>query len=1087
MTRTPFDKIHDPTRLAALRRSALLDTPAEEAFDRLARLASRILNAPVALVSLVDEDRQFLKSCVGLPEPWASQRETPLTHSFCQHAVASGEPLVIEDARAHSLVRESLAIRDLGVVAYAGIPLITRESHVLGSFCVIDTEPRAWTEDEIGILRDLAASLSTEIEVHAEFAERRKTEEALRRSEERHRALVQATSQVVWTTDPQGETTEEQPSWSAFTGQSLEEQRGWGWIRAVHPDDRAQTAQVWTEAVADGTGYELEHRVRRHDGEYRHMAVHAVPVREPDGSIREWVGAETDITERKRGEAAQRLIADASEILASSLDYRTTLRSVARLAVPSVADHCAVDVIEENREIVRVEVVLADPADGGGTRKLKKCSSPDWSSPQPGVEVMRSGTPMLVPEVDDAWLVSHTRSPEHLEALRKLRVRSVISVPLVARGRTLGAITLTTGDSGRRYGTHDLALAEEIARRASLAIENARLYQQAQRATQAREEILAVVSHELRNPLNAIHLATEVLLRLVPPEMWRGPERKQIELVQRATGQMLHLVHDLLDVTRIEAGHLTVRRRREEVAPLVDEALGMLQPLAATRSIQLEGHVPEEIPAVFVDRQRILQVLSNLLENGIRSTPEGGVVAVRVTRAGGEVRFAVTDTGAGIPEQHVPHLFDRYWQASGGDRRRSGLGLAIAKGIVEAHGGKISVESRVGKGSTFTFVVPVADPAICDPPSPDTGHDARDTVAFVGTGGRPGSTAGDAELGKRAGRRYPEADERSERFLATLRRADGMPTRRESSLADDLSNHIAAALYLDSLRPGDRLPSIRQTSTALSAPYQAVVKAYSILAGDGVVEKRERSGIYVAGQEYHGGDLLGETASWMAGVLAGAFEHRLRIPQLREAIHRWTAGVQLRCVCVESGVDHLVALSTDVGRYFGMDTSSVRTEDLPPCCPAETVDVDALPEVLREADLLVTSPHHARALRTIAAATGKPLVVATIHPEVVAAIEHRLGRGSLTVVCLDPSFGDRLSSIGGGVYRDRFRVVLADDARAVAELDPADPVLLTRAAHQHLGGPDLRLLVPLSPSFSLATARHLAEVLIQLNMEGSRR
>lgn len=164
-------RIHDPARLDALQRSGLLDSPPEEAFDRLARLASRLLNAPVALVSLIDADRQFFKACLGLPEPWASWRQTPLSHSFCQHVAGSGEPLVIDDAREHPLVRDNLAIPDLGVVAYLGIPLITSDGQALGSFCVIDSQPRQWSPAEVGLLKDLTASVMTEVELRIVAAE----------------------------------------------------------------------------------------------------------------------------------------------------------------------------------------------------------------------------------------------------------------------------------------------------------------------------------------------------------------------------------------------------------------------------------------------------------------------------------------------------------------------------------------------------------------------------------------------------------------------------------------------------------------------------------------------------------------------------------------------------------------------------------------------------------------------------------------------------------------------------------------------------------------------------------------------------
>lgn len=168
--------LHNQTRLNILNSLELLDTPTEEAFDRLTRLASRMIGAPVSLVSIVDSDRQFFKSMVGLAEPWASQRETPLSHSFCQHVAANNEPLIISDARKSPLVKDNLAIRDLDVIAYLGMPLTTTDGHGLGSFCVIDSKPRVWTQDEIELLRDLAVSVMVEIELRAEIRSRQEAE-----------------------------------------------------------------------------------------------------------------------------------------------------------------------------------------------------------------------------------------------------------------------------------------------------------------------------------------------------------------------------------------------------------------------------------------------------------------------------------------------------------------------------------------------------------------------------------------------------------------------------------------------------------------------------------------------------------------------------------------------------------------------------------------------------------------------------------------------------------------------------------------------------------------------------------------------
>jgi GAF domain-containing protein len=156
--------VSDPGRLASLTRTALLDTPPDERFDSLARVASRVLAAPVALVSLVDRDRQFFKSCLGMPEPWASKRQTPLTHSFCQHAVATRQPLVVEDARDHPVLRDNLAIRDMNVIAYAGIPLIGRDGQALGTLCVTDDKPRRWTTEETALLAEIAAAVVAQID-----------------------------------------------------------------------------------------------------------------------------------------------------------------------------------------------------------------------------------------------------------------------------------------------------------------------------------------------------------------------------------------------------------------------------------------------------------------------------------------------------------------------------------------------------------------------------------------------------------------------------------------------------------------------------------------------------------------------------------------------------------------------------------------------------------------------------------------------------------------------------------------------------------------------------------------------------------
>jgi hypothetical protein len=220
--------IADPRRIETLRSFCLLDTPAEPAFDRLALLATRILHVPVALISLVDADRQFFKSQVGLPEPWAEKRETPLSHSFCQHVVVEAAPLIIEDAREHPLVQDNLAIPDLNVIAYAGIPLMTSNNVVLGSFCVIDDRPRVWTEDEIYILSELAASVMTEIELRSEIRERQRIEVTLGESEARYRQMIDTMQEGVMLLDPTGKILTNNPSAEVIMGMTTGQLQGQG-------------------------------------------------------------------------------------------------------------------------------------------------------------------------------------------------------------------------------------------------------------------------------------------------------------------------------------------------------------------------------------------------------------------------------------------------------------------------------------------------------------------------------------------------------------------------------------------------------------------------------------------------------------------------------------------------------------------------------------------------------------------------------------------------------------------------------------------------------------------------------------------
>jgi signal transduction histidine kinase len=256
----------------------------------------------------------------------------------------------------------------------------------------------------------------------------------------------------------------------------------------------------------------------------------------------------------------------------------------------------------------------------------------------------------------------------------------------------------------RPYGEPDLQLAIDLARRTALALENRRLYQAAQRATLARDEVLSIVAHDLRSPLGAVQVSADALSRRVPDDR-RAASRREMDTVQRSIRRATRLVDDLLEVTRIEAGNLTIEVKEVSPQLIVDGVVAAFAPAAANAAVALETDVAPGVSRVAADEDRIHQALGNLVDNAIRFTPAGGRVRIVVGPDGDDLRFAVVDSGPGIPPEHLPRLFDRFWQAETRHRGAAGLGLAIAKGIVEAHGGRIWADSVPGKGSTFSFTL----------------------------------------------------------------------------------------------------------------------------------------------------------------------------------------------------------------------------------------------------------------------------------------------------------------------------------------------------------------------------------------------
>ena len=399
------------------------------------------------------------------------------------------------------------------------------------------------------------------------------------------------------------------------------------------------------------------------------------------------------------------LLAEASRVLGASFDYQTTLAALVRLAVPALADYCALDIVDADDTFERIGEAHVDPAKSQLLREVARFPKSALTARHPLMRVMTTGAPVLEADITPAFIRGSFAEAGQRRVVEALEPRSLICVPLVTSGKPLGALTLVTSGSGRRYDVADLSLAADLARRAAIVVEHARLFHEAQQATRARDDVLAVVAHDLRNPLNTVTMAVSLMLETTPPE--RVEERRQAEIVRRAADRMNRMIQDLLDVKRMESGQLTTDLKPELPATIINDTIDMLRPLAAGSTIMLEAHIEDDLPPVLADAARIQQVLSNLVGNAVKFTPRSGRITVCAEHIDREVRFGVIDTGPGIPAEQLPHIFGRFWQAKS-DHRGIGLGLAIAKGIVEAHNGRIWVESHLGLGSTFYFTLPTA-------------------------------------------------------------------------------------------------------------------------------------------------------------------------------------------------------------------------------------------------------------------------------------------------------------------------------------------------------------------------------------------
>ena len=621
----------------------------------------------------------------------------------------------LDDSAAFSRRYPHLAPLAPGEIAVALPLLLSDRSLGVAAFVVA---PEREAREERALMEALADHAAQALDRAGAYARELKANASLS-------TTLRSIGDAVIATDASGAITLMNPVAEALTGWPEADARGQPLptvFRIVNEDTRLPVENPVERVLEHGliAGLANHTVLLARDGREAPIDDSAAPIRGADGAVEGAILVFRDVSEKKDAEAQRQFLSDATAALAESLDYETTLAKVAELAVPQLADWCAVDLAQPGEPLPkRVAVAHVDPRKVELARELHAKYPPDPQASRGVPQVLRTGKAELVAEIPDALLVELCADEEQLRIARELGLRSAMTVPLVANQYVLGAISFVSADGARLYDEDDLAFAEELAHRCAMAIDNARRYaseqearKSAEVATRAKDEFLAVVSHELRTPLNAI-LGWSKMMKGSPQNEQR--QAKAQETIERNAMAMAQLIEDLLDMSRVISGQMRLELQRVDVDTVISAAADSVRHDADSKQVTLQQFSDRNRALAVADPTRLQQIVWNLLSNAVKFTPSGGRVQVTARAEGRWIEISVMDTGRGIAPRFLPYVFEPFRQQDGSYRRVHGglgLGLAITRQLVELHGGQITAHSEgEGHGATFTVLLPAAGDA----------------------------------------------------------------------------------------------------------------------------------------------------------------------------------------------------------------------------------------------------------------------------------------------------------------------------------------------------------------------------------------
>jgi PAS domain S-box-containing protein len=748
---------------AELGRLALSERDLQQVLDRCVETVAAVLDHEYGKVleQLPDDDgRLLLRAGTGWREGLVGKAKVGGDRdSHAGFTLRSNEPVIVENLPAETRFRNSSLLEEHGVVSGISCIIPGPDGQAWG---VLGTHTRRtcqYTADDVNFLQTVA-------HIIASAMQRGAVEEALRRSEQQLRFTLEAARVGTWDWDIRtgriewSENLEEIHGMPAGSfGGTLDEV-----LEEVFPPDREQVHEAIERALSAGGEFITTYRYTRSDGSLGWLQSQGRAVLDADGRPLRMAGLCMDVTEQRRTHELTSLLAEAGAHLGQSYEYQASLQIVADLLVPSFGDWCAIDLLDDEGQLQSVAIVHSDPQRESAARDLRRHYPPRADDPHGAMHVVRTGRTQLLHEVTPRLLEEAARDAEHLRLLQQLNLQSALIVPMMAHGRTLGVLTLASSTAARRYSRDDLGPVEELAIRCALAVDNARLYEAAQQeikqrelteqllarahdaaaaANAAKSEFVANMSHEIRTPMTAILGYTEILgQHLDDPD-----DLQCVETIRRNGQFLLEIVNDILDLSKIEAGKLEVDAQRLRPDQLIADVLSLMEVRAREKRLALsarfDGPLPETIES---DPTRLRQILINLLGNAIKFTESGRVtLGATLLHDRQLLKITISDTGIGMSPEQMSRLFEPFSQADTSVARNyggTGLGLSICRRLAEMLGGEITVESELGRGSTFSVTiatgaltgVPLVDPqetVTLDVPEPELPNTALDCRVLI--------------------------------------------------------------------------------------------------------------------------------------------------------------------------------------------------------------------------------------------------------------------------------------------------------------------------------------------------------------------